>query len=139
MSDKYDQGEQEFRCSFCGKPQSQVRRLIAGPGVYICDECVKMVSDIINDGVSFFIAKLIKHNPAVRDADGKLTKPESIELAHIELVQEELTVLAENADGIKKDLQRQMDEEAVRKHIDELKADVRIVYPHGTNFWERAK
>ena len=49
MSDKYDEGTGEFRCSFCGKPQSQVRRLIAGPDVYICDECVKMVSDIIKD------------------------------------------------------------------------------------------
>ncbi|MCH3954652.1 MAG: ATP-dependent Clp protease ATP-binding subunit ClpX [Eubacterium sp.] len=40
---------QELHCSFCGKPQSQVRRLIAGPGVYICDECVEMCSGIIRE------------------------------------------------------------------------------------------
>ncbi|MDD5922476.1 MAG: ATP-dependent Clp protease ATP-binding subunit ClpX [Eubacteriales bacterium] len=39
----------ELRCSFCGKPQSQVRRLVAGPGVYICDECINMCSEIIQD------------------------------------------------------------------------------------------
>ncbi len=39
----------ELRCSFCGRPQSQVRRLVAGPGVYICDECIEMCSDIIRD------------------------------------------------------------------------------------------
>ena len=29
-------------CSFCGKPQEQVRRLVAGPGVFICDECIEL-------------------------------------------------------------------------------------------------
>ena len=38
-------------CSFCGKPQSQVRRLVAGSGVYICDECVNLCLDIINDDI----------------------------------------------------------------------------------------
>ena len=41
MTDRYDDNKQ-LRCSFCGKPQSQVKRLVAGPGVYICDECVEM-------------------------------------------------------------------------------------------------
>jgi len=40
----------EFRCSFCGKPQSQVRKLIAGPnGAYICDECVDICAEIIEE------------------------------------------------------------------------------------------
>lgn len=38
-----------IRCSFCGKSQHQVRRLIAGPNVYICDECVELCRDIIAD------------------------------------------------------------------------------------------
>ena len=33
-----------FKCSFCGKSQKQVKKLIAGPGVYICDECIEPVS-----------------------------------------------------------------------------------------------
>lgn len=43
--------ETEIRCSFCGKPQSQVRRLIAGPDVYICNECVDLCRDIITEGM----------------------------------------------------------------------------------------
>ena len=50
MSDKYDDNKQ-LRCSFCGKPQSQVRRLVAGPGVYICDEGVEMCMDIVADAI----------------------------------------------------------------------------------------
>ena len=34
--------EKSIRCSFCGKHQDQVKRMIAGPGVYICDECVNL-------------------------------------------------------------------------------------------------
>jgi len=39
--------ERELRCSFCGKGQDAVQRLIAGPGVYICDECVSLCNEII--------------------------------------------------------------------------------------------
>ena len=43
--------EHQLHCSFCGKPQSQVKRLIAGPDVYICDECVEMCMDIISEAL----------------------------------------------------------------------------------------
>ncbi|MBW2468357.1 MAG: ATP-dependent Clp protease ATP-binding subunit ClpX, partial [Deltaproteobacteria bacterium] len=36
-------------CSFCGKDQSVVKKLIAGPAVYICDECIRLSSDILQD------------------------------------------------------------------------------------------
>lgn len=45
---KYDDKKQ-LKCSFCGKNQEQVKRLIAGPGVYICDECIDLCSEIIED------------------------------------------------------------------------------------------
>ncbi len=45
---KYDEKKQ-LKCSFCGKNQEQVKRLIAGPGVYICDECIDLCSEIIAD------------------------------------------------------------------------------------------
>jgi len=48
MSPKINNIENLF-CSFCGKSQSQVGKLIAGPGVYICDECVRLCSDILNE------------------------------------------------------------------------------------------
>jgi ATP-dependent Clp protease ATP-binding subunit ClpX len=41
--------DKQLRCSFCGKPQDQVRRLIAGPNVFICDECVGLCNEIIRD------------------------------------------------------------------------------------------
>jgi ATP-dependent Clp protease ATP-binding subunit ClpX len=45
---KYEGGEL-LKCSFCGKSQKQVRKLIAGPGVYICDECVELCNEIIEE------------------------------------------------------------------------------------------
>jgi ATP-dependent Clp protease ATP-binding subunit ClpX len=38
-----------MKCSFCGKPQAQVRKLVAGPGVYICDECIELCSEIVEE------------------------------------------------------------------------------------------
>lgn len=44
------QGNESVRCSFCGKSQAEVRKVVAGPGVYICNECVDLCKDIIDDG-----------------------------------------------------------------------------------------
>ena len=38
-----------LKCSFCGKSQKQVKKLIAGPGVYICDECIDLCNEIIDE------------------------------------------------------------------------------------------
>ena len=38
-----------LKCSFCGKSQDQVRKLIAGPGVYICDECIDLCNEILDE------------------------------------------------------------------------------------------
>lgn len=48
MAGKVDDRKQ-LRCSFCNKTQDQVRKLIAGPGVYICDECIEICSEIIDE------------------------------------------------------------------------------------------
>ena len=45
-----DEGKKALRCSFCGKRQEQVNRIIAGPNVYICDECVQLCMSILNEG-----------------------------------------------------------------------------------------
>ena len=42
-------GEQNKSCTFCGKPADHVRKLISGPGVYICDECVRVCNNILNE------------------------------------------------------------------------------------------
>ena len=41
--------KKSVRCSFCGKPQSLVNRLVAGNGVYICDECIELCSEILEE------------------------------------------------------------------------------------------
>ena len=41
--------EKSIRCSFCGKHQDQVRRIIAGPGAYICNECVQLCMGILDE------------------------------------------------------------------------------------------
>ncbi|MGB8361175.1 MAG: ClpX C4-type zinc finger protein, partial [Acidimicrobiia bacterium] len=45
-------GGELLKCSFCGKSQKQVKKLIAGPGVYICDECIDLCNEIIEEEFS---------------------------------------------------------------------------------------
>lgn len=52
--------DNEVRCSFCGRPQSEVQRLVAGPDVYICNECVELCRDIITDGVEAVPAEAVE-------------------------------------------------------------------------------
>ncbi len=46
---RFDEKNEQLKCSFCGKSQRQVRKLIAGPGVYICDECIDLCNEIIDE------------------------------------------------------------------------------------------
>jgi len=46
---RFDEKDGQLKCSFCGKSQRQVRKLIAGPGVYICDECIDLCNEIIDE------------------------------------------------------------------------------------------
>ena len=46
---KYTDDKSQLKCSFCGKAQEQVKKLIAGPGVYICDECIELCNEIIDE------------------------------------------------------------------------------------------
>ena len=49
---KFGESSDLVKCSFCGKSQKQVKKLIAGPGVYICDECIDLCNDIIEEELS---------------------------------------------------------------------------------------
>ena len=51
MTDKKASGDKLLYCSFCGKSQHEVRKLIAGPSVFICDECIDLCNDIIRDEI----------------------------------------------------------------------------------------
>ena len=73
MSDKKSGGEKLLYCSFCGKSQHEVRKLIAGPSVFICDECIELCNDIIRDEIN-------------NDTSGKGTKgdlPTPLEISQI--------------------------------------------------------
>ena len=67
---KYDD-EKQLRCSFCGKPQNQVNRLVAGPGVYICDECVSVCNEILKQNLD-------EPERRVQGGSYKLPKPKEI-------------------------------------------------------------
>jgi ATP-dependent Clp protease ATP-binding subunit ClpX len=69
--DKHDgKSEKLLYCSFCGKSQHEVRKLIAGPSVFICDECVELCNDIIREEV--------QEGSEPADAKSKFPKPEDI-------------------------------------------------------------
>ena len=69
MSKLSESGE-ILKCSFCGKSQKQVRKLIAGPGVYICDECIELCNEIIEEELGEGTAKGLE--------DLELPKPKEI-------------------------------------------------------------
>ena len=71
MSNTFDENKQ-LKCSFCGKPQSQVNRLVAGPGVYICDECIHICTEILKENVEEGA-----EGPK-SEMSGKLPKPKEI-------------------------------------------------------------
>ena len=67
---KFSDEKGQLKCSFCGKTQEQVRKLVAGPGVYICDECIELCNEIIeeemNEEVDFGLLELPKP-PEIND------------------------------------------------------------------------
>ena len=46
---KFNEDEENLKCSFCGKDQDQVKKLVAGSGVYICNECIELCSEIVEE------------------------------------------------------------------------------------------
>jgi len=64
---KFGDEEGDLKCSFCGKSQEQVRKLVAGPGVYICDECIELCNEIIEEELSEEAAVDIQSVPKPRE------------------------------------------------------------------------
>src|SRR2546423_781474 len=63
-------GGKPYRCSFCGKSQDQVRKLIAGQGVYICDECITLCREIVDEE--------FMETPKARSLGAKVPSPRRI-------------------------------------------------------------
>ena len=53
MSDDKENNGEMLHCSFCGKSQAEVKKLVAGRGVYICDECIEVCINIVADELEF--------------------------------------------------------------------------------------
>ena len=78
-----DEGGKLLYCSFCGKNQNEVRKLIAGPSVYICDECVDLCNDIIREEVLEADAEpTLTESDADREVDQQGRQPGAVGQAH---------------------------------------------------------
>lgn len=64
---KFGEEKGQLKCSFCGKTQDQVRKLVAGPGVYICDECIELCNEIIEEEFSEDVEVELKDVPKPKD------------------------------------------------------------------------
>ena len=64
---KFGDEKGQLKCSFCGKTQDQVRKLVAGPGVYICDECIELCNEIIEEEFSDDVEVELKDAPKPKD------------------------------------------------------------------------
>ncbi|MGB9867377.1 MAG: ATP-dependent Clp protease ATP-binding subunit ClpX [Bacillota bacterium] len=64
---KYSDEKNQLKCSFCGKYQDQVKRLVAGPGVYICDECIELCNEIIEEELNEESGAGLKDLPKPRE------------------------------------------------------------------------
>ncbi len=62
-----DHEDGELKCSFCGKDQEQVKKLVAGPGVYICDECIELCNEIIEEELDEELELEFKKVPKPRE------------------------------------------------------------------------
>ena len=67
MALKFGEDKGQLKCSFCGKLQEQVKKLVAGPGVYICDECIELCNEIIEEELGEEVAAGSKELPKPRD------------------------------------------------------------------------
>ena len=64
---KFGDDKGQLKCSFCGKLQEQVKKLVAGPGVYICDECIELCNEIIEEELSEDISVELRDVPKPKE------------------------------------------------------------------------
>ncbi|GGJ84266.1 ATP-dependent Clp protease ATP-binding subunit ClpX [Lentibacillus kapialis] len=69
---KFNEEKGQLKCSFCGKGQDQVRKLVAGPGVYICDECIELCTEIVEEELGTEEATEFEELPKPREINETL-------------------------------------------------------------------
>ena len=118
--------DKQVRCSFCGKHQDQVGRLIAGPNVYICNECVELCNGILRDDLDLDVLGYLDEIPVCvgYDINGEVTTDFPV-TAKLEKAKEEL----ERLYGIKvlaipADISKEQDNEAISKGVVAVTLDI---------------
>jgi ATP-dependent Clp protease ATP-binding subunit ClpX len=69
---KFGDDKGQLKCSFCGKLQEQVKKLVAGPGVYICDECIELCNEIIEEELNEDMEVELRDVPKPKEIRGIL-------------------------------------------------------------------
>ncbi|EMJ4937776.1 TPA: ATP-dependent Clp protease ATP-binding subunit ClpX [Staphylococcus aureus] len=64
---KFNEDEENLKCSFCGKDQDQVKKLVAGSGVYICNECIELCSEIVEEELAQNTSKAMTELPTPKE------------------------------------------------------------------------
>ncbi|GBY54411.1 TPA: ATP-dependent Clp protease ATP-binding subunit ClpX [Staphylococcus aureus] len=64
---KFNEDEENLKCSFCGKDQNQVKKLVAGSGVYICNECIELCSEIVEEELAQNTSEAITELPTPKE------------------------------------------------------------------------
>ncbi|HGL5157299.1 TPA: ATP-dependent Clp protease ATP-binding subunit ClpX [Staphylococcus aureus] len=64
---KFNEDEENLKCSFCGKDQDQVKKLVAGSGVYICNECIELCSEIVEEELAQNTSEAMTELPAPKE------------------------------------------------------------------------
>ena len=87
MVDKKDTNEEKLLfCSFCGKNQNEVRKLIAGPSVYICNECIDLCNDIIQEEINEAVETVEEESfPVPKEIKEKLDEYVTVSYTHLTL------------------------------------------------------
>lgn len=71
---KFNEDEENLKCSFCGKDQDQVKKLVAGSGVYICNECIELCSEIVEEELAQNTSEAITELPTPKEIMDHLNK-----------------------------------------------------------------
>lgn len=118
---KYED-KRQLKCSFCGKNQDQVRRLIAGPNVYICDECVELCDEIIQEEME----------EAIDDSSISLPKPkEMMEILNDYVIGQEKAKKSLSV-AVYNHYKRISGKKAVSKDVEIQKSNVLLLGPTGS-------
>lgn len=122
MTKSSDKGRHTLKCSFCNRTQEEVRKLIAGPSVYICDECIELCNDIIADDVE---------QEEVLTSQSKVPRPKEIKtfldqyVIGQEYAKRVLSVAVHNH-------YKRIDNKSVSHEVEIAKSNILLIGPTGT-------